>query len=194
MQALSVSLALCEEKPPVSGRFPHKELMKQLRLWWFLYVRSNKVLYKQSSCQWFETSWCSCCVIVILYRHAYFYTLDIICHKSIKVKTTHLTWRDFPDYSRLRVWYDRYRFLLGYLMHFSSSLGVWVLYKRSLNSYSHAYCQCIWWGRPSSPLLLKLLRQRQNGRHFTDDIFRCNFVNENCVFRLQFHWSLFLSG
>ena len=32
----------------------------------------------------------------------------------------------------------------------------------------------------------------QNGRLFADDIFRCIFVNEKFIFRLKFHWSLFL--
>ena len=32
----------------------------------------------------------------------------------------------------------------------------------------------------------------QNGRHFTDDIFRCIFVNEKFSILLKFHWSLFL--
>ena len=31
----------------------------------------------------------------------------------------------------------------------------------------------------------------QNGRHFTDDIFKCIFMMKSFVFWLQFHWSLF---
>ena len=30
------------------------------------------------------------------------------------------------------------------------------------------------------------------GHHFPDDIFKCILMNENFVFRFQFHWSLFL--
>ena len=32
----------------------------------------------------------------------------------------------------------------------------------------------------------------QNGRHFTDDIFRCRFVNEKFVFGLKLYWNSFL--
>ena len=32
----------------------------------------------------------------------------------------------------------------------------------------------------------------QNGRHFTNVFIRCIFVNENLVFWLKFHWSLFV--
>ena len=35
------------------------------------------------------------------------------------------------------------------------------------------------------------LRLRQNGRHFTDDIFKSIFLKENVEFGLKFHWSLF---
>ena len=30
------------------------------------------------------------------------------------------------------------------------------------------------------------LRPRQDGRHFADDIFTCNFVNENCCILIEF--------
>ena len=33
---------------------------------------------------------------------------------------------------------------------------------------------------------------QQNGRHFADDIFECNFMNEYFVFWFEFHWNLFL--
>ena len=37
--------------------------------------------------------------------------------------------------------------------------------------------------------VINTLRLRQNGRHFTDDIFKCIFLNENMFeFRLKFHW------
>ena len=39
---------------------------------------------------------------------------------------------------------------------------------------------------------LDTLRPRQNGCHFTDDIFKYNFLNENIWIWLKFHWSLFL--
>ena len=42
-------------------------------------------------------------------------------------------------------------------------------------------------------LVLNTLRQRQNGRRFADDVFKCIFWNENVEFRLKFHWSLFLT-
>ena len=32
---------------------------------------------------------------------------------------------------------------------------------------------------------LKTLRPKQNGRHFADDIFKCNFVNENVCIPIQ---------
>ena len=51
----------------------------------------------------------------------------------------------------------------------------------------------IW--RPGTFVLLTWLntwRQRQNCRHFADDIFKCIFLNENAEFRLRFNWSLLL--
>ena len=36
------------------------------------------------------------------------------------------------------------------------------------------------------------LRPRRNGRHITDNIFKCFFQNKMYEFRLKFHWSLFL--
>ena len=38
--------------------------------------------------------------------------------------------------------------------------------------------------------VLNTLRERQNGRHFADDIYKSIFVNEKVQF--NFHWSLFL--
>ena len=37
----------------------------------------------------------------------------------------------------------------------------------------------------------KILRPRRNGFHFTDNIFKCIFLNENIQFQLRFYWSLF---
>ena len=39
---------------------------------------------------------------------------------------------------------------------------------------------------------LNTLRVRQNGCHFTDDIFKCIFLNENVWIPIKFHWNLFL--
>ena len=39
--------------------------------------------------------------------------------------------------------------------------------------------------------LVNLSPPGQNGRHFTDDILRCIFVNSHFVFWLKFHWNLF---
>ena len=36
------------------------------------------------------------------------------------------------------------------------------------------------------------LRPRQSGRHFSDDIFKCIFFNEEFEFRLKCHWNLFI--
>ena len=54
MKTLSALLALCEEKPPVTGRFP---LQKSVTLSFdvFFDLRLNKRLSKQSSHRWFET-------------------------------------------------------------------------------------------------------------------------------------------
>ena len=39
--------------------------------------------------------------------------------------------------------------------------------------------------------ILNTLRQRQNGRHFPDDIFKWIFLMKIYEFRLTYHWSLF---
>ena len=39
---------------------------------------------------------------------------------------------------------------------------------------------------------MNTLRPRQICGHFTDDIFKCIFLNENVWFCLRFHWNLFL--
>ena len=36
------------------------------------------------------------------------------------------------------------------------------------------------------------LRPRQSGRHFSNDIFKCIFFNEEYEFRLKCHWNLFI--
>ena len=49
---------------------------------------------------------------------------------------------------------------------------------------------------PSKLVMLSVevntLRPRQNGCHFTNDIFKCIFLYEHACFRLIFRWSLFL--
>ena len=55
-----------------------------------------------------------------------------------------------------------------------------------------------WWHHhaisilPLTPAPLNSSPTYKNGCHFTDDIFRCIFVNENFVFWLKFNWNLFL--
>ena len=59
-----------------------------------------------------------------------------------------------------------------------SEVLVWV-WKLPIQDYNHTY---------PGPL-----RPRHNGRHFADDIFKCNFLNEYIYkFRLTFDWSFFL--
>ena len=40
-------------------------------------------------------------------------------------------------------------------------------------------------------LFLSTLRPRQNGRHFANNIFKCNFLMKMFEFQLRFQWSLF---
>ena len=43
-------------------------------------------------------------------------------------------------------------------------------------------------------LLVNSSPSGQNGRHFTDDIFKFIFLNENLEFWFNFHWNLFLKA
>ena len=56
--------------------------------------------------------------------------------------------------------------------HIKATLWVWWIKMKFLLSYH-----------------INTLRPRQNGRHFTDYIFNCIFLNEK--FLSKFHWSLF---
>ena len=47
-------------------------------------------------------------------------------------------------------------------------------------------------GKDYIHLKLDTLRPRQDGRHFSDGIFKWIFLNEKKEFRSKFHWSLFL--
>ena len=55
------------------------------------------------------------------------------------------------------------------------------------NLYPWYYCYCI-----IVMLCLNTLRQRQNGCHDTDDIFKCILLNENSRIWNWFQWSIFL--
>ena len=46
------------------------------------------------------------------------------------------------------------------------------------------------WGASISPI--NTLRPEQNGRHFSDDIFKCIFLQEHIFILFEFHWNLFL--
>ena len=54
----------------------------------------------------------------------------------------------------------------------ASVLGKWMMYKT---------CFPLWHppNNKSANKLLNILRPRQNGRHFADDVFKCIFLNEN---------------
>ena len=53
MEAFSVSLALCEGNPPVTGGFPSQRLVTEL--WCFLDLRLSKRMSQQSRRRWLET-------------------------------------------------------------------------------------------------------------------------------------------
>ena len=55
---------------------------------------------------------------------------------------------------------------------------MWVL--NCVKNYSYQCCCC------------STLRLGQEGRHFTDNILKCIFLNEMYEFPLKFHWGLFL--
>ena len=76
----------------------------------------------------------------------------------------------------------------------------------SLAAASHYLSQC--WPKSLSPNVVtwpkwvnnipqdwfsfNTLRPRQNGRHFADNVLKCNFLNESYEFRLKFYWSLLI--
>ena len=64
-KTFSPSLALCASTPPVISGFPDKRAVMRVFDISFI-ISSNKLLNKQSSCQWLEVPWCLCDVTVIL--------------------------------------------------------------------------------------------------------------------------------
>ena len=79
------------------------------------------------------------------------------------------------------------------------------VYLRELHKGNGFYLLCWWWivtGRysDSSPdvrraLTLRCnntLKLRQDGHHFSEDIFKCIFLNEMYKFQWRIHWSLIL--
>ena len=60
-------LALCEGNPPVMGVFSVQRA-NNVTLWCFFAVGLNKLLNKQSSCQWFKTPWHSSGIVVMLWH------------------------------------------------------------------------------------------------------------------------------
>ena len=73
-----------------------------------------------------------------------------------------------------------------------------------INAYSHLHIMAKYCLRPLNDItylrkywiysIFNSLRPRQNRRHFADDVFKCNFLNEKKTleFRFKFHWRLFL--
>ena len=74
---------------------------------------------------------------------------------------------------------------------FCLGLNVLIPYRKLVQAV--AYCLFIVKPLPAPMLTCQFntLRQRQNGRHFADAIFKCFFLNENAWIPIKFHWSLF---
>ena len=88
---------------------------------------------------------------------------------------------------------------MSMLLIHSSSLRIYqyklyiYIYIYILNSLRPSYA--IWHQRTYSSLVhwyLSASLPGQNGRHFTDDIFKCIFRMKKHGYQLKFHWSLFL--
>ena len=57
VETFSASLTLCKgNHPPATDGFPSQKVSSAER-WCFVYLRLNKRLNKQGSCQWFQTLW-----------------------------------------------------------------------------------------------------------------------------------------
>ena len=66
MEMLSALLAFCEENPLVTGGFPSQRASDDAELWCFFKdIGLNRLLNKQSSCQWLMKAWHSWNAIVI---------------------------------------------------------------------------------------------------------------------------------
>ena len=84
MVILSTLLALCVGNPPVTGGFPTHRQVK-----WSFDV--NKLLNKQSSCQWFETPWHSYVIwLTSLYHSHSVFTFDFLEEGYVAVP---MSWR-----------------------------------------------------------------------------------------------------
>ena len=80
VKMLSTLLALCEENPPVTGGFPDKGPIMQ-SFDFFLYFSQNKLLNKHSNCHWFDMTWRSWDISVMLVASARFLSsFGPFCH------------------------------------------------------------------------------------------------------------------
>ena len=59
-------------------------------------------------------------------------------------------------------------------------LRVWYTQRRSVPLIAHSF---LW--------SVKILRPKQNGRHFADGVLKCIFINEDIQILFRFHWGLF---
>ena len=118
---------------------------------------------------------------------------NIIC--SYNLKTPMLNTKPF-FYNHRPIWR---RLWNSYHLHVGSSI-IWSLsMSRSIGLFGSTidiYHHLEKWGHSqhicTGKTEINSSFSWQNGRHFADDIFRCIFVNDFFLFRLQFHWSLFL--
>ena len=71
------------------------------------------------------------------------------------------------------------------ILNFSLKNGIWKCCQQSVGM----------WGQSMGFILcVNTLRPRQNGRHFTDDIFKCIFLNENVWIPIEISLKFVLKG
>ena len=66
----------------------------------------------------------------------------------------------------------------------------WNVYCKNHLVHLHINVSC--WHWHGEVFEFNTLRPGQNGCHFTDDVFKRIFLNENVWISLKFHWNLFL--
>ena len=100
--------------------------------------------------------------------------------KSIYVEVSAWCHQETGLFTRANVDFDSYRQLAS-LCHNGPMYLNKNIYTGILLSFCHAFvevmCPCGSVSCTENPV--KTMRPRQNGRHFSDDIFKCIFLNEN---------------
>ena len=191
MERFSTLLVLCAGNSPVTGEFPtQRPVTRSFDV--FFDLRLNIRLSKPSWDWWLETPSCS------LWRHC----SDICLSSHNTTTTTSQPPRPPPPISSINelvpVWPINITWNNDNIFEIRLRTTT---FGDSLNNKTHFALKKIIFSAVQQHLVLVptylyvdslTLRPRQNGRHYSDDIFQCIFVHENCCTDLdKSSWTVF---